>query len=244
MSYIKLDGKYVTLNGNRDKYITLDTVIAPSYPSCLNTNTVAWYIADDLTTITKDAGTGEVSLWKDKLNSGHDLVQNTATKLPIWSANGILFDGINDALKTAAFTYGQPEFIYMVVKQITWAGGTFFDGYYAAGGMIQQYPSSPGIVAYANGGDYPTNWNLTMNTWSIVRLLFNYGSSKLQVNAGTAVTGYFGPNDISGITLGGLGSGTSDYCNVEFKEVICRNKVDSSDDETAIYNYLKNKYGL
>jgi len=35
-------------------------------------NTVGWYIASDLSTITKD-GSNKVSVWADKLASGHNL---------------------------------------------------------------------------------------------------------------------------------------------------------------------------
>ena len=40
--------------------------------------------------------------------------------LPLWSANGVLFDGANDFLKTAPITYVRPEMIYIVFKQISW----------------------------------------------------------------------------------------------------------------------------
>jgi hypothetical protein len=50
----------------------------------------------------------EVIALKDRKGSGHDFTDPGATKRPIWSADGITFDGLDDFLRTAAFTLNNP----------------------------------------------------------------------------------------------------------------------------------------
>ena len=215
------------------------TVLAPSVLS--DGNTVAWYIADDLTTITKD-GSNRVSQWDDYLGSGHDLIQATDTWKPLWSADGILFDGVDNWMKTAAFTWEQPEMIYMVVKQVTWiaSGIIIFDGNTNDKGKLVQYIATPGIGVYA-GNISAQNNNLVIDTWSIVRVLFNGASSKLQVNETAATTGNFGANNMGGFTLASKGTPAGVWANIQIKEIILRNIDDTDADEQAIYNYLESK---
>jgi hypothetical protein len=65
----------------------------------------------------------------------------------------------------------------------------------------------------------------------------------LQVNATAAVTGNTGVANLGGFTFGG-NVGGGNYGNIEAKEIIIRKIADSAPDQTAIYNYLKTKYGL
>src|ERR1035437_7652790 len=101
--------------GMKDIFLsTYSRAVASSYPSILTDgNTVAWYDFNQASTITKDAS-NNVSRWNDYLGSGHDLIQATTANKPVWSANGILSDGVTKIMKTATFTYNQPEFIYIV----------------------------------------------------------------------------------------------------------------------------------
>lgn len=207
-------------------------------------NTVGWYIASDLTTITKD-GANLVSRWNDKLGSGRDLLQAVVLNQPLWVLNdGILFDGIANFMKTASFTWDQPEFIYIVLKQVTWTNlDIIFDGNTGLSGAFEQYPSTPALITNNGGTLSPNNTNLPVNTFGIVRVLFNGVNSKIIVNDTLPVTGNFGVNNMSGFTLGTRGS-ISAYSNIQVKEIICRNVFDNESDETAIYNYLKSKYQL
>src|ERR1035437_6234377 len=125
MSLLTYNGHKVTVNGHKI------WISAPaSYPTVLTDgNTVAWYDFNQLSTVTKDGGTGEVSRWNDYLGSGHDLLQSVATRYPIWSSDGITFDGSNDYMRAVDFTLNQPEFIYIVFKNVSWSGTHYiFDG--------------------------------------------------------------------------------------------------------------------
>ena len=201
-------------------------------------NTVGWYLADTLSTITKD-GSNLVAQWNDYLGSGHNLAQGTAGQKPVWSSSGIQFDGVDDTM-TASFTINQPTFLYLVLKEIWVSGGRLFDGGSPNGGYVRMV-AGPSLGL--NAGSYITyNYDMPDNTFVVMRALFNGASSKLIINAGTPATGNCGANNMGGLTLASYGTGQ--YGNVQIKEIIMRKVSDSSGNETAIYNYLKNKYGL
>jgi hypothetical protein len=204
---------------------------------------VAWYDSQDLTTITKDVN-DFISRRNDKLGSGHDLIQADGAKQFHWSADGTLADGINDFMKTAGFTFGQPEFIFMVIKQKTFHNNCYlFDGNAADSGIIYQHSISPIITPYV-GVDLGNSYDLIIDKIGIIRLLFNGASSKLIINDNTPVTGSVGAGDMGGFTLGSNGSGTNYFANIEDSEIILNRISLNSGDETAIYNYLKSKYSL
>jgi hypothetical protein len=201
-------------------------------------NVVGWYDSQLMNSITKDSGTNEVSLWKDKLLSGHDLAQVVATKYPIWSVNGILFDGINDFLKTSAFTWVQPCFIYMVMKQITWDGSNYkriFEGNLTTGGYVFQY-SQANQIWQGQGG----NINPPLNTLFVLRVLYNGISGKIQKDNDAAQPSDESYLSMGGFTLGARADGTYPS-NILVKEVVL---VNSLDNESMIYGYLKEKYSL
>ncbi len=217
---------------------------ALSYPLVLKDgNTVAWYDSQLLSTITKD-GSDFVSRWNDRLGSGHDLLQSTGTNQPKWfSVNGILFDGIDNFMKTAAFTFDQPEFIYIVFKQVTWTDVDFvFDGFSASSGSLFQDTSTPGLKTYA-GILSTLNNNLAVDTFGIARCLFNGASSKFIINETTPATGDFGASNMGGFTLG-YQAGATHWANIQVKEIILRKVADGATDEASIYSYLANKYGI
>jgi len=214
-----------------------------AYQTLFDGHTVAWYDASDTDSITKNAGTGEVSVWGDKSLNGHNLLQDTATRYPIWSADGILFDGSNDYLKTATFVYIQPVKVYLVLKQVTWTiNEVLMDGFTNSTMWLYQRTATPQICLNA-GSAITNNSNLVLDTWSVVRALFSGASSKLQVNATAATTGDCGAGNPAGIMFG-ANAGLTVYGNFQIKEAIFRNIADSTTDETIIYNLLKAKHVL
>lgn len=206
-------------------------------------NTVAWYDSQLLSTITKD-GSNFVSRWNDKLSSGRDLIQATGTNQPLWSANGILFDGIDNVMKTAPFTFIRPAMIYFVGKQITYSSPDhLFDGNSQYAFTVYQNAGSPSISLYCGGADV-ANTGMALNTNVILRALSNGASSFLRINNGTQSNGNAGANNPSGFTLAASGVGTTRFANIEVKEIILRNVADDAPTQTLIYNYLALKYGF
>jgi len=213
---------------------------APSaeYPAILDDGHHWWYDSTDLTTITKD-GSDFVSAWNSKLIEGRNLLQATGSRQPLWVTPGtILFDGAGDYMKTAEFTWNQPCMIYMIVKQITWTKyHKLSDGNESYYGALEQNASTPAIRAYA-GGYSSENTDLVLNTWGIIRVLFNGASSKLIVDDNTPVTGDFGTRDMGAFTLASRGAGNGDWTNIEVADIICADIADTEENETAIYNFL------
>ena len=211
-------------------------------PILLDGNTVAWYDSQLLSTITKD-GSDFVSVWADRLGSGHDLLQAVGANQPLWSSNGILFDGVSEMMQTLTFTLNQPEFIYIVFKQVTWnLLDVVFDGFTNVSGRMAQRTSPTELNVYA-GINSSDAGGLAINTLGIVRVLFNEASSKFIINDGTIISGDFGSLNMSGFTIGSKGDGSS-FSNIEVKEIIIRKVADGATDEANIYNYLSKKYGI
>lgn len=202
-------------------------------------NTAAWFDSSD-TYITKDGG-DFVSKWSDRSGNANHLLQATGTHQPLWQATGVLFDGVDNFMKCSAFTFNQPEQIYILFKQVTWtANDRIFDGNVNLSGILYQTGTTPDIQIYASTNS-PANANLAINTWGIVRVLFNGAASSLQVNETAKWTGNAGANNMSGFVLGARGDGTSSWGNIEVKDVILRNVIDGSINEAIIYNYLATK---
>lgn len=213
-------------------------------PSVLSdTNTVGWFASDDLSTITKDSG-DLVSAWNDKLGSGHNLLQATGSKKAKWGIGGIYFDGLTDGMKTAAFTWNQPEYVYMVFRQITYTANEFIlDGENNVSMLFRQASggTAPELDMYA-GSALNKNSTLKMNQYGIARILFNGANSKLQINEETAVTGNVGASNAGGLTVGSNVTIAGSWSHIEVAEIICRKTADSGATESSIYTYLKNKY--
>lgn len=208
-------------------------------------NTVAWYLASDLATITKD-GSNFVSRWNDKLASGRDLIQATGTNQPLWNAIGITFDGIDNLMKSAPFVWEQPVIIYAVINQVTWS---YVDRIWT-GDVISNtnafYANTqfnvPNKMNFYSGASILTS-GLTENTWGIIRVLYNGASSKVIINNGTPTTGNIGASNGNGFTLAAQGGGGAP-ANIIVKEIILRNIADSTDFETSLYNVIKRRAGL
>lgn len=203
-------------------------------------NTVAWY--DYKTGITKD-GSNFVSAWNSNIGNIH-LLQAVGTNQPLLTADGVLFDGVDNFLRTAAFTaVSQPIRHYIVLRQITWTDGDYIlDGRSTDSIMIRQRMALNNLRFFAglsiDVGATP------VSTFFIIRVLYSGAGSKIRINANAEVTGNAGVNTLSGLTIGSQGDGLANYSNIEVKEMITRKISDTSTDEDAIYNYLKIKYAL
>lgn len=214
----------------------------PSIPSILlDGNTKAWF---DMASsyITKDVS-DRVSQWDDRSGEDNHLLQANASYQPLWSSDGVLFDGVDEFMKCVSFTLNQPEYLYAVLKQITYGSDYFFDGDTSLKMLVQQTGGSPNLGLYG-GAALNGNSDLAIDTWGVMRALFNSTSSRLQIDNNSALIGDGGINNAGGFTLGCRGDVADRFANIEVKEIIIRNVADSIADSDIIYNYLKNKYSL
>ena len=232
---------YGLIKSNKPLYTQVLWTPEAVFPAAiLDGGTVCWYCGDDTANITVD-GSNNVSAWKDKLASGRDLLQTGADDTrPILTNGTVRFDGSNDFLK-AVFTWNQPNLLYLVVRQITWTQfEQLFSGTIADTGRIQQYTASPQIRAVVANAS-ANSVSLAVGTWGIIRVLFNGVNSKLIINNEAPITWSCGIGNMGGLVLGSSFT-PSVWANVEYAEVIGRNKSEGGTDETDIYNYLVNKY--
>ena len=217
-----------------DKYLpTAEEVLADG-------STMLWVDSEE--NVTKN-GANHVSVWGDKSGNGNDLLQATGSAQPLYSTNGILFDGDNDFMKALPFTLVQPEMVYIVFKQVTWTlNDRIYDGDGYLAMVISQALSTPALNMHA--GSSLNNTNLPVNTFGILRALYNGANSKLIINDTTPITGDVGTNNAGGFTLAKKGDSNSRFGNIEVKEIIIRKVADSVTNESLIYQYLSNKYGI
>lgn len=178
--------------------------------------------------------------------AGNHLIQQTGLNKPVWSAvNGLLFDGANDYLRTLTFAFVQPSFLYFVGRQITWTSDDkFCDGFVnqslrieqTNGGVSPQLRLDAGIAS-------ASKVDLVLNTFGIVRGLFNGAGSSFQINRGVITNGNFGANNANGFTLGCRGN-IATFGNIQAKEIILRRSADNVNVQNSIYNYLATANGL
>jgi hypothetical protein len=210
-------------------------------PDVLNANTVAWYVAsaDNITEINDS-----LTVWNDISGNDYHLLSNFGqTGRPIFRGDSVIFDGDNDRAVIEITGLSQPHQIYAVIRQESWTDGEgLFSGFSNANGVIQQYGTTPNILAYSGGVSSELSY-AAIGEWVVLRIVFSGASSKIQIDTETAVTGNFGTGVMDGIHLGRI-STQAVYGNFSIKEFILRSIDDTDDDETAIYNYLVTKYGL
>ena len=228
-----------------DEVITISnqTVSAPSFLTS-DGYTQGWYRFADSVVQTGNA----VRRWGDFLNSAHDLLQATSGSQPTLTANGILFDGSDDYMKTATFTLNPPLMVYAVIKHVTFQAYEYiWDGNGLSTFVLADGTATPNI--YINHGDMNSadNGNLAVDTWAIVRVTEIGGATyvgTLTVNGTTTTTldADYAENP-AGFTLGGDGTGASNS-NIEVKEIIIRSQIDSGSNQALVYNYLNAKYSL
>jgi hypothetical protein len=216
----------------------------PSVPGVIyDGNTVAWFKHNDMTNVIKD-GANRVSQWSDKTGLGHHLLQVAGAAQPLWSANGLLFDGINDYMQCNPFIYTQPEMIYIVGRQITWSiFEKLIDGGIVNSGLIQNRGLTPDIYITTNVINFLATSNFNLNIFKCILILFNGANSLLQINNGAPNIGQTGANNMNNFTLGSSAI-AADFTNIEVKEIILRRSADNATNRLQIYNYLKNANGL
>ena len=164
---------------------------------------------------------------EDKSTLGHDVIQATETKRPVYLTNQInsiypcwRCDGIDDYLKALAFTLNQPCEVYMVIRIIAYgAGSRLFDG--DAGnsmGLLQN--SATQLVQYIGG--YGAYLDFGAGPWGLIqsRYVNVSGDCYLRLNGGSPSAGaYAGAGSPGGFTLAAYG-GLAAYGNIDVAEVV------------------------
>jgi len=192
-----------------------------------------WWKADALALADGDP----IVTWTDSCSTPHDATNATSSKRPTFKTaiqNGLpvaRFDGVDDYLKTGAFTVSQPITVFTVLSggSASWFGSTRL---YWTNGL-------PGIQMYAG-----TVLNLTgPNTTAFrqVSSVFNGASSQSWVNAASLGSGDAGSGGSSGVLIGS-GDEVSVWSG-DIGEILMYNSVLSTTNRQAVEGYLKAKWG-
>jgi len=192
-------------------------------------------------------GGSGVRRWKDQSGNGRDLLQNIDTNRPVAQSDGsILFDGVDNFIKSEAFTLIQPTTVYALVKQVTWANGdTLFDGDTTQSGRIYQDTATPDLGGTSNGANFfARNSNLTLGNYGVISVVWNGAASILQVNNTTPITSNAGAGSMGGFTVGSIGAGTSLWANIQVKEAVIFSSAHNATTRALVIDYLTNKVGL
>lgn len=196
----------------------------------------AWFRFNTGITVT---GAG-VSTWADQSGNGRDLLQGTDANRPALQADGsILFDGSTDVLQCGAFTFAQPETVYILFKQATWTlNDAIFDGNTANSMKAFQSAITPEVRITAAAAT-PVNGNLPVDSYGVLVCVFDGASSLTQVNFTSPVSGNVGVGDAGGFKLGASASG-----NVQVKEVILYAAAHDAATRARVIRYLAQVGGL
>jgi hypothetical protein len=216
-------------------------VASSSYPAVLDDgNTEAWYIHG--VGVTKNVS-NYVTQWDDQSGNDRDLVNPDGTDLPLDTVPGIYFDGIDDRIYVDYDAISQPIMVYLVINVVTHINNAgIFDAFETATLRFSLSDTGDGSLFVTAGTVDEVSLDVPLNEFCICRVYFNGESSKVVVNTSSEDTSP-GTNAMNGLHLGArYALGT--YSNIIVKELIVRSAAETSDNETAIYNYLKNKYGL
>lgn len=184
-----------------------------------------------------------VPVWPDLSGNGFSPLNVSISAQPTYVASGpnglpyVLFDGVDDSL-AAAYSLNQPVTVFSVMRWVSTAGSTFFDG--GSLNTMRLYGTSDQINLYA-GNNF--EFSLDTTTWNAYCLVYNSSSSSVQLGAGGVTLGDVGTNSPNGLILAAQGSG-GDNGNIAMGEFILYNRLLSLTETSSVVNYLMPKWGL
>jgi len=187
-----------------------------------------------------------VSQWDDVSGNGNHQKQGTDLDRPQKQGDGsILYDGIRQFTKADAFTFEQPEYIFILGRQVTWTSNDkIFDGNVLNSGLIYQRAATPELALYAGGSAVGNNTDLAVNTYGVFYAAINGASSFTQVDSNSPTSlGNAGSNDMNGLTLGANGSNL-EWSNIQLKEVVAGTGVLDAATAAQVIAYLSGVGGL
>jgi hypothetical protein len=232
--------------------LTNRSVISPlEVPGC-----TLWLDAADAASITRDGST-LVSAWNDKSGAGNNFAQSTATNRPLYTTNGIDFDGtdnsmVGPAASTVISASDYTLFCVFVADGIgTSAGGTTP---YANDGLVTDASAFLGMHLRTSGGQPQVvayNWDgnadfVTAEIGVGQRMLATqtHDAGRLSIAAGGITQANAPSNNTTNITsaiqLGRNNSG--DFFDGRILEVVAFNRALSGAERVLVERYLGRKW--
>ena len=182
-----------------------------------------------------------IAQWDDQSGNARHQTQETATNQPTLDTDGsLLFDGVDNFMKSGAFTLNQPITYYMLVKMVTWANSEFLLSGTAF--RIVQTGASPQVGLFAGAAINTTD--LAVGAWGVLTAVFNGASSAIRINLGAAVTGDAGANNPGMIVLASNSTGAGSWANVAYKELVAFPAAHDTATQNRIIRYEMQLGGL
>ena len=133
-----------------------------------------------------------------------------------------------------------PNSVYILFRQITTGNGKIiFDGDTNYKGHLEQDQPINGLKT-AQTLFSPTDTNLPINKFGVVRILTNGATSQFQVDD-NVYTYNAGSGNANGFTVGAAGGITMGFANMEFVAAVLRKGVDSDTFKDDLLRWFKNK---
>lgn len=201
---------------------------------------VGWWPADKIIGL---EDSDPVGTWPDQSGNGHDLVQATAAKKPLYKTavqNGnpvVRCDGNDDFMAGTPGTIAQPNTIFLAGGYITTAEG---DRFYTGESSIERH------LFFQNNGKFSMYAGTVVNTtvvstgFKMFTLLFNGASSTFRLNTASTATNP-GTQDLRDFVLATNYGYSGDYGNIDVGEIILYNGNESPADNEA---GLNTKYAI
>lgn len=193
-----------------------------------------------------------VGTWSDLSGNGRDATQATAALKPLYKVNivnglpVVRFDGLDDLLKTAAFTLNQPTTTLLLAKVLTIPVGrnaVIVDGTTADTMDIAYLDTTGALVLYA-GAQVTTTFSFGTTDFQIITGIFNSDRSKAYINGSDKTNlSDAGLGNAGGITIG-AGALPNQYANVDVAEVIAYNVELENRRRRLVERYLAAKYAI
>jgi hypothetical protein len=210
-----------------------------TFNPCVDNRCVAWYDFSNPLNLSVD-NNFKVSKVSDKVNN-YDLTQSNALYRPLYTTDGVKFDGIETYMTNRDIDKPQPTTYYIVARYMGSSDGMIFDA--------MDYVRNAFYVDDGNYSMYATGWGTTSipvnNDLSIYVVIFNFESSTTTVGDTTAGVNLTSSQaNLSGITIGTNYLDNDYFGNFYIKELLIRDGVDDESIQNDIKNYLSIKYNI
>lgn len=211
---------------------------------------VLWLRADQGVIIDE---AGKVSQWNDISGNNNHVTQVTGSCRPRLSPAespinrpAIVFDGVNDAMQSGAFTLVQPQTVFMVWEctpvGVSSVNDIVFDGRSSAS-MACGHTTGPALIISAGSGISYTV-NIGNFVYSQATFVFNGAASSIRANGILGTTGNTGAGSPNGVTLGGLAPTGTRNTSLRMAEFIVFNRVLTSIEIGLVEKYMSTRYDI
>lgn len=216
---------------------------------------VAWYdFSDAATLFTDSARTTAVTADGDAIGGVTDKSGNanhlsqSLTARPLYKANILnsksvaRFDGINDELRSSAFTYNQPSTIFFVQQHAN-TGFNYLYSSIANFGLAMYTHTLPSTGIYPYAGTTGPSQTQSVNTFYVTCMYYNGASSVQYKNGVASSTADVGAQNGSGIVLGNRFDSTLPNA-VDFAEFLIYSGTLSAGNIASVTSYLNTKWAV